>query len=270
MGKRFLGVGLLLVIIGGICFNSTSQPAIAPGESAGIPILMYHKVSPDPRSGGLGLRVPPRNFEIQMKLLSNLGYQSVNLDDVVAYLRDGGPLPDKPVVITFDDGYRDNFYWARPILQKYGFRATIFLVSDQIGKTNAWDESRGFPRNSLLREEEIRTMLGEGFQFGSHSKTHLRLTGLEESKAREQITGSRVALETTLGIPVNYFCYPYGKYNKAVVNIVRESGYTAALTTAQGQVRKGDNIFALKRIRITGQYNKRDFLRLLNDTGEKL
>ncbi|MHB8984177.1 MAG: polysaccharide deacetylase family protein, partial [Carboxydocellales bacterium] len=177
---------------------------------------------------------------------------------------------EKSVVITFDDGYRDNFYWARPILLKYGFRATIFLVSDRVGKTNTWDQAQGLPRLELLNTEEIRTMVMEGFQFGAHSRTHTRLTDLSADKAKDQIAGSKSYLEKTLGAPINYFCYPYGRYNKQIVDLVRKSGYTAALTTAQGRVRRGDNIMTLKRIRITGKYNQTDFIQALNERGESL
>ncbi|MFZ3171373.1 MAG: polysaccharide deacetylase family protein [Carboxydocellales bacterium] len=267
MIKKLLGVGLLMVIIG---HNLISQPTNAKVTALSVPILMYHKVSPDLRAGGYGLRVSPDNFEQQIKLLADLGYQSVNLGEVVAFLRQGRPIPEKSVVITFDDGYRDNFYWARPILLKYGFRATFFLVSERVGKTNTWDQAKGSPHLELLNTEEIRTMVEEGFQFGAHSRTHTRLTDLSAAKAKDQIAGSKGYLEKTLGVPINYFCYPYGRYNKLIVDLVRKSGYAAALTTAQGRVRRGDNIMTLKRIRITGQYNQTDFLQALNNGRESL
>ncbi len=264
MKAKLLGVGLvlLIVLLGVTNYQLKLWPTVArKQQSASVPILMYHKVSPDPRIGGLGLRVNPRHFEKQVGLLAKMGYRTVSMDYLITRLQTGTALPDKVLVITFDDGYRDNFLWARPILKKYGFRALIFLVSEQIGKTNAWDN--GMPINKLLSEKEINLMLVEGFEFGSHTQTHRSLTTLKQSKAAAEISDSKTSLEKKLGTTIKYFCYPYGKYNQQVVDLVKVSGYDAAFTTVQGKIQSGNNIFTLKRIRITGHSNLSDFIKLL-------
>lgn len=265
MTKRLLGLFLLLGCAAtlALVLRPESQPAVAPSAPSELPILMYHKVSPDPRVGGLGLRVHPANFETQIKWLAAQGYKSVSLDLAVAWVQKKGILPPKPIVITFDDGYRDNLRWAAPILKKYGFRAAIFLVNDQIGLTNAWDEALGAPTNYLLNETEILNMAVDGFQFGSHTRTHRRLTDLSASEARKEISGSREALQKRLGIQMKYFCYPYGSTNRQVLELTRKAGYAAAFTTSQGTVHQGDNVYTLRRLRVTGYFNLNKFRNLI-------
>lgn len=237
----------------------------APPVPPKILVLMYHKVNSDPASGGLGLRVTGENFEQQMEQLKKLGYQSINPDELLDYLEGKGEMWPKAVLLTFDDGYLDNYTVARPILLKQDFRATFFLVSGRIGTINTWDTARGGVINQLMTQKNIETMLEEGFWVGSHTTTHSKLSNVPISQAREEILGSKAALEKLFNIKIKYFCYPYGSYNRQVVNLVRESGYRAGLTTAQGQVALGDNVFTLKRIRITGHYDLQQFLQVIGE-----
>lgn len=230
-------------------------------SAQGIPILMYHKVNPNPATGGKGLRVNPAVFEKQMRYLAYRGYTSVSINDVVRHITYGAPLPPRPVAIAFDDGYMDNYRYAFPILKKYNITATIFVVSDIIGGTNDFDYLAGKqPLNGMMGWKELKEMSDAGNSIGSHTLSHARLTDISQEKALKEISQSKKVLEEGLGKPVEVFCYPYGNYNGKVAAMVEESGYLAAVTTDQGLSGQGDNIFALPRIRVTGYYDQEKFL----------
>lgn len=234
---------------------------LPPDATRGIPILMYHKVNPDPSVGGYGLRVTPRAFEREMRYLKTNGFHTVSLMDLADYYNKGKPLPARPVVITFDDGYLDNYTYAFPILKKYGMTATIFVVADTIGGINSFDyDSRRQPLNRMAGWEEIREMARAGVTIGSHTLTHPHLTEVAPGSARREIEQSKKKLEQGLGSKVEVFCYPYGSYNSLTPRLVRESGYVAAVTTLQGLGRKEDGLFTLRRIRIMGDYSQSKFL----------
>lgn len=226
-----------------------------------VPILMYHKVNPDPRTGGLGLRVPPDKFDRQMAYLARNGFHTVSLTDVVAHFQEGKPLPPRPVVITFDDGYLDNYTYAFPILKKYNFTATIFVVAGTVGGINSFDvKSKLQPVNQMAGWRELKEMAGYGITIGSHTLDHPHLARVSPAEARRQIKESKQLLEARLGRPVQVFCYPYGSYNQEVARLVKESGYLAAVTTVQGIAGPGCDPFTLKRVRIMGNYDMQEFI----------
>ncbi|MGB9804564.1 polysaccharide deacetylase family protein [Desulfofundulus sp.] len=241
--------------------SESLAPPLPPPErgEVRIPILMYHKVNPDPATGGLGLRVPPQNFARQMEYLATHGFHTVSLTDVADYLQKAKPLPPRPVVITFDDGYLDNYTYALPILEKYGFTATVFVVAHTVGKTNIFDAGRQ-PVNRMAGWRELKAMAGHGITIGAHTLDHPRLTRLPLEEARRQIKESKLLLEAELGRPVEVFSYPYGSYNQDLARVVRESGYRAAVTTDQGLVGPGDDPFTLKRVRVMGSYDMQKFI----------
>lgn len=235
------------------------------GAPHSLTILMYHKVNPDPRSGGLGLRVPPERFEEQMRYLRDHGYSVVSMDDVAAFLKAERNLPPKPVVITFDDGYRDNYLYAFPILKKYGYTATIYLVAHAVGRYNFFDADRGVqPRNEMLTWAEIKVMHAQGITFGAHTLDHPSLAHVSLREARRQIFGSKKLLEKKLGWRIDHFSYPYGHFNPQVAALVAAAGFRTAVTALPGVNYPGDNPFVLRRIRITGKYNLERFARALN------
>ncbi len=257
---------LLLLVLAGArhAADSLAQslaPPLPPPERGEmeIPILMYHKVNPDPRTGGLGLRVPPEKFARQMEYLASHGFHTVSLTDVVDHFQSGKPLPPRPVVITFDDGYLDNYTYAFPILKKYGFTATVFVVAHTVGKTNIFDAGRQ-PVNKMAGWRELKEMADYGITIGSHTLDHPNLTRLSLAEARHQIKESKALLEAHLGRPVEVFSYPYGKYNHELARVVRESGYRAAVTTGQGLAGSRDDPFTLKRVRVMGSYDLHKFI----------
>lgn len=258
---------LFLLVLGGTRYaadclaraQSVTPPFPSPEfQQRGIPILMYHKVNPDPRSGGLGLRVPPYKFARQMEYLAAHGFHTVSLVDVVDHFQKGKSLPSRPVVITFDDGYLDNYTYAFPILKRHRFTATIFVVAGTVGKTNVFD-ARVQPVNRMAGWRELREMAAYGITIGAHTLDHPRLTDLPLEEARRQIRESKAVLEAGLGRPVEVFSYPYGRYNLKLARLVKESGYRAAVTTVQGLARPGDDPYTLKRVRVMGSYNMQKF-----------
>ncbi|WP_003540435.1 polysaccharide deacetylase family protein [Desulfotomaculum nigrificans] len=231
----------------------------------GIPILMYHKVNPDPRTGGLGLRVPPDKFEWQMKYLKKNGYHTVSLVDVMDHFQKGKPLPDKPIVITFDDGYKDNHDFAYPIMKKYGFTGTVFVVSQAIGGTNFFDVQKKLqPENKMMNWDEIKELDAAGFTIGAHTVNHPKLAEVSPEEARWQIEESKRVLEQGLKKPVNVFAYPYGSHNDQVAELVKEAGFRAAVTTELGLAKDSQNPFKLPRVRVTGHYSNEKFIEELH------
>ncbi|MEW6541718.1 MAG: polysaccharide deacetylase family protein [Bacillota bacterium] len=223
---------------------------------------MYHKVNPDRYTGGWGLRVDPREFEWQMSYLAARGYSTITPDQLWAWLDHGAPLPPKPVLITFDDGYRDNYVCAYPIMREYGFFATVFVVANAVERTNYFDVDTQ-PVNVMLSWNEIRALDAAGWTIGAHTLDHPRLTAVSPGRAEHEVRGAREVLAERLGRPVQHFCYPYGEFNDHTVQTVADSGYMLAFTTVQGRVEAGDDPHTLKRLRVTGRTSRAQFARLL-------
>ena len=216
----------------------------------GIPVFMYHKVSPNRREGKAEkLRVTPEKFDRQMGYLFNHGYKTLTVEELMRFREGHLQLPGRNVIISFDDGYRDNFTYAFPILQKYNFTAIIFLVSGYIGSTSEWDEGGTEP---LLSWEEIKEMWQGRVEFGSHSHTHRLLPSLSREEARREIARSKAVIEEKLGCPIDFFSYPWGKFNPEVKDMVKDCGYRAAFSTLSGRNGPREDILALRRVLIRG------------------
>lgn len=236
-------------------------PLAHAGEDNRVPILMYHKVNPNPTTGGLGLRVTPGSFERQMRYLDKNGFQTISLEHVMSHYTERKPLPPRPIVITFDDGYEDNYRYAFPILKRYNMIATIFVVADTIGGINEFDYKSGHqPMNKMATWDQLKEMAAYGISIESHTVTHPHMAEVSLEQARQELVESKEILEKGLGRPVNYFCYPYGSYNQDVAKLVEESGYKAAVTTVQGLATPDSDPYTLKRIRVLGHYSQREFL----------
>ena len=214
-----------------------------------LTILMYHKVDRIPP----GVRHPgnyvlPEAFEAQLAALRAWNYESVSFEQWLAYREGKGRIPRRPLIITFDDGYRSTYEIAWPALQRWGFSAMVFLVSDLIGKTNRWDADE--LQEPLLNEAEIRKMEAGGVSFGSHTKTHAALTKLSREQTSVELRQSRRALESLLGARLTTLCYPYAKQNSVVRHLARQAGYRVAVIGRGGTNRVWRDPFALRRIKI--------------------
>jgi peptidoglycan/xylan/chitin deacetylase (PgdA/CDA1 family) len=219
------------------------RPAARAAPGAPVPILMYHyiRVNPDPTDTiGYGLSVPPPLFAAQMDFLLERGYRVVPMRRLEALL-DSGHVPDeKTVVLTLDDGYRDAYTEAFPVLSSHGFGATMFVITDLIDN----------PR--YLSVAQLKELSAAGIEIGSHSATHSDLPSLSPQRLRREVGDSRAALERILGGPVTSFCYPSGRNNAAVRAAVKEAGYASAVTVEPGLLRGREDRFAIPRVRVYG------------------
>jgi len=208
-----------------------------------VPILMYHYVSVPPPGADryrLDLSVNPEDLDAQMAWLAANGYTTITLQDLLYHLTLGWPLPARPIILTFDDGYRDAYENVLPTLQKYSFVGTFFIITDRVT----------FGETAYATWDQIREMHDAGMDIQSHTRTHPDLRGLSDAQLLWQILGSREALEARLGKEVRFFCYPAGRYDAAAVRALDQFGYWAAVTTEYGADHSSENLFTLQRIRI--------------------
>lgn len=219
--------------------------------SARVPVLMYHWVDSDLGDRLRYYGVLPESFERQMAMLARKGMNCLSLESLAGLLDAGSPLPPRSFVLTFDDGYLDLRRTVLPVLERYGFNATVFLVTDRVGTVNRWDVKHGDPPRRLLGWEEIRRLDGGIFRFESHSCTHPFLTGLPPDDARREVVDSKRLLEDQLGRPVSIFSYPHGLFDASIEEAVRQAGYTAAATDIRGLNRRGTGPHRIRRVMIT-------------------
>jgi len=225
-----------------------------PDAAPTIPILLYHKVGRPPRGARVpGHYVSPQLFRRHLDYLAHRGYQSISLLALCAR-EAAGSLPARPVVITFDDGYRCLHEHALPALAERCMMATVFLVVSGIGGSNAWEQAVGDVAEPMLDLTEMREMRAGGIEFGSHTLSHAHLTQVAEREAQREIAESSSALEQMLGESCGSFAYPYGEWNPRLRAMVEQAGYQVACTTVRMAAAPGDDLLALPRINIR-RYN---------------
>ncbi len=227
----------------------------APAEVR-VPILMYHYVSelpPDADSYRHNLTVVPAKFEEQLRYLKEQGYETVTLADVYLALNEGKVLPEQPIVLTFDDGYKDAYTSALPLLLKYGFVGEFFLLA-----TPAHYEATHY-----MTWAEVKLMADAGMSMQAHGRDHYDLTGRPYDFLVYQVLGAKEAVESHTGQPVYFFCYPSGRYDDAVMKVVESAGYWGAVTTEWGATQRLDNRYAWPRIRVPGHWSLADFADVL-------
>jgi peptidoglycan/xylan/chitin deacetylase (PgdA/CDA1 family) len=195
-----------------------------------LPILSYHRIVPWlPQHAGSGRCIEVDAFERQLRWLSRRGYRSLTLAQLEFAMEQPGSAlvpPGRSVVITFDGGYRDNYLYAWPLLLRYGFTATIFLVSDTIGRASTFGSAESGPSARMLDRTQILEMQRYGISFGSHSCSHpLALPDLSDGELRRELEGSKSALEALLGGRVDYCAYPNSRFDARVSGAVERAGY---------------------------------------------
>ena len=214
-------------------------------EAGGVVVLMYHKIAPAPVTTNLpALYVRPFEFDRQMAELTGAGLTCVPYEEVVEAVGAG----KCGFCVTFDDGFRNVFERALPILQMRGLRAMQFIVAGLIGGEDAWDRAIGEPPQALMDEGMIREWLAAGHEIGSHTLTHPHLPALPREQARAEIVDSKRRLEDRFGVPIKHFCYPYGDQDEFVRETVAEAGYLSAPTVAFGTNLPGGDPRALNRV----------------------
>jgi GT2 family glycosyltransferase/peptidoglycan/xylan/chitin deacetylase (PgdA/CDA1 family) len=218
--------------------------------SRGTPILMYHSVAAKGERAGRYV-LPVRRFERQMRLLERRGYKVIALEELLACLQEHRLPPYKAIVLTFDDGYLDNRELAAPILERFGYPATFFLVS--AAENGARPTGERFSGRQVMSPDDAKELVGGVVRFGAHTRTHPDLTSLALHEAQQEVAGSRADLEEALGVPITIFSYPYGKTNAEIKEIVRNAGFVGACGVTSGRNRLAVDQFQLKRLEIRGR-----------------
>jgi peptidoglycan/xylan/chitin deacetylase (PgdA/CDA1 family) len=237
--KIVLILSFVLVAISALIFSG----AAILSKHYTVPILMYHSVNPKIEKERKNLIVTAELFERQMRFLKKYHYNVVPLESLLPLLKEKKKIPPKTVVITFDDGYKDNYTYAFPILKKYGLAATIFIIVQEVGR----------PLDDRLSWNEIKQMRDSGLiSFGSHAVGPDPLYKMKtEQELRRQIFDSKKILEEKLGREVFAFSYPEGMFDEHIRDLVKEAGYKMAVATNPGKKYANDDLFALKRQRIS-------------------
>ena len=229
-----------------------------------VPVLMYHHVNP--HKGDM-FTVTPSIFEEQMAYLAKDGYKTLSLDELFAFMKGDLGLRQKAVVITFDDGWLDNFIYAFPVLEHYKLRAAIFIITDWVD--NSSDKFNGVPvciptheeskrlvrkgeeQNVVLTWEHIGKMADSGLiDFYSHTRSHQDCNHLSEPQMLEEFGESKKVLEERLCRPCHYLCWPHGMYSDAAISVARKTGYKALFTIERGAVLPGSDPLTINRINV--------------------
>ena len=217
-------------------------------NSIKVPILIYHSVRPHgPNQSAIQkyYDVAPEAFEKQLKYLKDNGYVIISLTYLVDALRENITLPPKSIIITFDDGWRNQYAYAFPLLQKYVNTATFFVVSDYVGG------------GLFLTWDQIRVMRKSGMTIGGHTRTHPFLLDVTDPKILEdEITGDKKIIEGQIGQKITIFAYPYGHYTDKIIQVVQNAGYLAARGTYKGVYHSIKNLYTLKGIEVTDNVNE--------------
>ena len=220
-------------------------------KAGGVPVVMYHRIVEAPPAGSRhGTWVTRERFAAQLDSLARRGFTTITFRDYAAYLEGARALPRRPIILTFDDGYADNYDLAFPLLEARGMTAVIFLVADRNVTTNLWDAAGGEPQVPLLAGDQIREMGDYGIEFGSHTMSHARLTALAPDALAGEVEGSRRALEERLGRPVLSLCYPYGAVNAAVKDATERAGYAFGVASDSGPLGFGEDLFEIRRVQV--------------------
>lgn len=241
---------LVLLILAAAALTAAARPSIGRADSgivmertASVPILMYHRIRPLPPDGMvksiMTFSVHPSDFEAQMRWLLARGYTPIALAELDDYLRCGEPLPEKPIVITFDDGWADQFGNALPVLRTLDIPAEFFICPGRIGQ------------EGYMTWEQVRALAAAGMGVNAHSLTHPHLDEIPLDAAQREIEQSRLIIEEEIDRPAPYFAYPYGETTPEVIELVRRAGYTLALGTEEGATQRTSERFSLRRIILT-------------------
>ncbi|MEE9616340.1 MAG: polysaccharide deacetylase family protein [Anaerolineae bacterium] len=235
----------------------TPTPVALP-DQAQVPILMYHYVSelpPNPDIYRRDLTVLPENFQAQLQYLAEAGYHTITLTDLYLHLTQGYPLPEKPIVLTFDDGYRDAYEIVFPLLLDYGFTGTFFVLATPAH----------FEWSEYITWAQMKEMSDAGMEIQSHGRDHVDLRNRSYDYLVYQTMGIQEALQYHTGRLPRFFCYPSGRYDANLIAVLKSVGYWGAVTTEWGRTHTREGLFELPRLRIRGSDTLESFVDRLED-----
>jgi len=234
--------------------QETSEQVIIPSEAIRVPILVYHSVRPQVKGESTLIDyfdITPEMFERNLVYLKENNFSVIPFSSLVKALEEEKELPKKPVILTFDDGWKNQYIYAFPLLKQYGVTATFFIFTNAIGHKN------------FLSWEQIKELDRFGMTIASHTKSHPYLFQIKDRNIlTDEIAGSKKILEDGLGKPVEIFAYPFGYFSDLIVSVVKESGFKAARSSKKGTYHTKDGLFILRSIEISDDFDA--FVKNLN------
>ena len=228
-------------------FNKPRRPR--PRRAVVVPAIAYHKVAEIPRGAVYrGNYVTPHQFTTHLRYLRARGYEAISFHDLLAYRRGEADLPARPILITFDDGYRSILEFALPALRTHGLFATVFVVTGLLGQTNRWDADE--LQEPLFSVEDVRRAAADGHDVQSHTRTHPDLNQLPDADALMELRESRLELQRIVEAPVRVVAYPWGNPGHRVCRLAGEAGYDAGVILRRRVNFDWTSAFELRRIGI--------------------
>lgn len=235
MFTRGLTVPFFSFVFAALLLFGWSQGATATDaltRSVDLPIFVYHHIRPGVTSA---LFVSPEDFDKQLQYIQDNGFHTISFTDLADYLETGKALPQRPAIISLDDGWADQFEYGFPILQKHLYAATFYVV------TNYLDHE------DFMTTEQLRALVAAGMTIGCHTRSHPYLTSVGRERAWDEIAGAKKRLEAA-GITVDTFAYPYGAYDRMIVDMVKAAGFRSARTINAGIRATADELDTLPGI----------------------
>ena len=223
-------------------------------QTARIPVLMYHRVGEAHNDWERKYCVSPQRFAQHMNSLHTQGWHAVTLQQFVHWLDGRIKLPEGAFLVTFDDGFLGVHEHAAPVLRSLNWEATVFLVSNLIGKRDLWCEAHN-PSGAtypLMDASHLRELQAQGFRLESHTRNHADLPTLDDATLVAELAGSRATLQDVLGTPIDYLAYPFGRFDERVLKAAQQAGYQAAFSTQPGFNRQDVDRFRLRRLDVFG------------------
>jgi len=210
-----------------------------------LPILTYHRVVPEPPADSrFNIYVTQAELDRQLAALKARGFDTVTFRDIAA-----GRQARKPVILTFDDGYADNYEHLLPLLERHDAKAVIFALGDRGIATNVWDATHGEPATELMNDAQLRACQASGrIEIGSHGLAHRHLPQIDDAALAHEVTDSKRALAELVGDEIVSFAYPYGEYGAREVDAVKRAGYLFGIGTVNGPLRMGADRYRIRRI----------------------
>lgn len=214
-----------------------------------IKVLMYHRtLRDDDQDSPTPFAVHVRDFLQHLELLDRWGFTTITFKELRLCMKGELNYPKKPVILTFDDGYADTHEIAFPCLAQYGMKAVVFVQGDRRIKRSDWDAAEGLPSADLMSDRQILELHASGFEIGSHTMSHPRLTELPREQAWDEISNSRISLEILLNDTIETFAYPYGLQNREIKKMVSDAGYLCACGVSSGPPRFLHDPYDIRRI----------------------
>ncbi len=228
------------------------DPSVPYSVPEGVSVLMYHMIGDIQNNAAV---MTEANLRLQMNYLRDHGYNPITMQELYDYITKGAPLPEKPVCITFDDGYLDSYTIVYPLMKEYGFPWTLFLITDDVGK----------PYNRMTWDQLKEMADSHTVTIANHTLSHPKLHNLATAKEKEkEIVEANEALKYHLGIDNAWLAYPYGDYDDQVVEICKKAGIKMAVTTDSGRVHVGSYPYELKRVYVGNDISLARFSERLN------